>query len=248
MGLVVLFYYTLIILLVSIMTSAMFVIILVTHRKYLGFACIGFLFHFFDVALILLDDFTVNPQAPCPNRCISLIGSRSRSLRAVGCSRLSGSWYATRSTSNAAHCKSRLPSCSSSCLAITHLCHQATRTSSCFTGMRTALSALIMVYIAVRYMGRSDALARTHVAPSHWVCWRARAGSRRAYRKRPLPVLSTPCWSNRAQYRFFPNATSRKTPLCYGWRHLLALPAISCFRFIFVKPPPKLRGRVGSIH
>lgn len=44
MGLVALFYYTLIILLVSIMTSAMCLsTFLVTHRKYLGFACIGFL-------------------------------------------------------------------------------------------------------------------------------------------------------------------------------------------------------------
>ena len=59
MGLVALFYYTLIILLVSIMTSAMCLsTFLVTHRKYLGFACIGFLFYFFDVALVFLDDFT----------------------------------------------------------------------------------------------------------------------------------------------------------------------------------------------
>ena len=76
MGLVVLFYYTLIILLVSIMTSAMCLsTFLVTHRKYLGFACIGFLFYFFDVALVFLDDFTVNSTGTMPES-VYFIGSQ----------------------------------------------------------------------------------------------------------------------------------------------------------------------------
>ena len=55
-----------------------------------------------------------------------------------------------------------------------------------------ALSALDNGLHRGSIYGTKRRAARTHVAPSHWVCWRARAGSRRAYRKRPLPVLYRP--------------------------------------------------------
>ena len=135
MGLVVLFYYTLIILLVSIMTSAMCLsTFLVTHRKYLGFACIGFLFYFFDVALVFLDDFTVNSTGTMPES-VYFIGSQVTSI-VTGCGLFTAFWLMVCDAldEHAAHCKSRLPSCSSSrAWPSTHLCHQATRTSSCFT-------------------------------------------------------------------------------------------------------------------
>lgn len=53
-----LFYYTLIVLLVSI-TAAAFCLsgYLVSHRRMLAFACFGFLSYFFDVALVFQDDF-----------------------------------------------------------------------------------------------------------------------------------------------------------------------------------------------
>ena len=91
MGLVALFYYTLIILLVSIMISAMCLsTFLVTHRKYLGFACIGFLFYFFDVALVFLDDFTVNSTGTMPES-VYFIGSKVTSIF-TGCALFTAFW------------------------------------------------------------------------------------------------------------------------------------------------------------
>ena len=90
MGLVVLFYYTLIILLVSIMTSAMCLsTFLVTHRKYLGFACIGFCFHLLYVA-VFLDDFTVSSTGTMPES-VYFIGSQVTSI-VTGCGLFTAFW------------------------------------------------------------------------------------------------------------------------------------------------------------
>ncbi len=80
MGLIALFYYTLIILLVSIMASAACLSgYLVSHRRSLACACVGFLFYFFDVTLVFLDDFMVSAAASVPDS-VYFIGSQPVSI------------------------------------------------------------------------------------------------------------------------------------------------------------------------
>lgn len=58
MAITVMFYYTLLILLASIMAAAFCLSgYLVSHRRILGFASFGFLCYFLDVALVFQDDF-----------------------------------------------------------------------------------------------------------------------------------------------------------------------------------------------
>lgn len=91
MGLIVLFYYTLIILLVSIMASALCLsTYLVSHRRPLMFACIGFLFYFFDVALVFLDDFMVSVAIEVPES-VYFIGSQPVSI-VTGCGLFTSFW------------------------------------------------------------------------------------------------------------------------------------------------------------
>lgn len=67
----VLFYLTLLVLLLSIFASALcFSSFLVTRRRAMLFACVSFLFYFLDVALVLQDDFTryaVGQPTPTPD-------------------------------------------------------------------------------------------------------------------------------------------------------------------------------------
>ena len=160
MGLVALFYYTLIILLVSIMTSAMCLsTFLVTHRKSLGFACIGFLFYFFDVALVFLDDFTVNSTATMPES-VYFIGSQVASI-VTGCGLFTAFWLmvcdALDEQRRALQIAPAVVFVIAS-LAIYEFMPAGNTHLFVFYGMRTLYLLWIMVYIAARYMGRSDAL------------------------------------------------------------------------------------------
>lgn len=234
MGLVVLFYYTLIILLVSIMTSAMCLsTFLVTHRKYLGFACIGFLFYFFDVALVFLDDFTVNSTGTMPES-VYFIGSQVTSI-VTGCGLFTAFWLMVCDALDEQ--RRALQIAPAVVFVVASLAVYAFMPSGnthlfVFYGMRTLYLLWIMVYIAVRYMGRSDALRER--------MWRHRIGYAGVLVLGAAVLIENvlflfyidPVLVESGAVPFFPNATSRKTPLCYGWRHLLALPAISCFRFI----------------
>lgn len=59
-----LFYYTLIILLISIFASALcFATFLVSRKKPMLYACVGFLFYFFDVALVFKDDYVFHSMS-----------------------------------------------------------------------------------------------------------------------------------------------------------------------------------------
>lgn len=61
---IVLFYYTLIILLASVLTAALCIAsYLVSHMRALLYAFLGFLFYFFDVALVFQDDFLMQGVA-----------------------------------------------------------------------------------------------------------------------------------------------------------------------------------------
>lgn len=243
MGLVALFYYTLIILLVSIMTSAMCLsTFLVTHRKYLGFACIGFLFYFFDVALVFLDDFTVNSTGTMPES-VYFIGSQVASI-VTGCGLFTAFWLMVCDALDEQ--RRALQIAPAVVFVIASLAVYAFMPAGnthlfVFYGMRTLYLLWIMVYIAVRYMGRSDALRER--------MWRHRIGYAGVLVLGAAVLIENvlflfyidPVLVESGAVPFFPERNFAENALML-W--MAAFIGASCYKLLsihFVKPPPKLR-------
>ena len=248
MGLVALFYYTLIILLVSIMTSAMCLsTFLVTHRKSLGFACIGFLFYFFDVALVFLDDFTVSSTATMPES-VYFIGSQVASI-VTGCGLFTAFWLmvcdALDEQRRALQIAPAVVFVIAS-LAIYEFMPAGNTHLFVFYGMRTLYLLWIMVYIAARYMGRSDALRER--------MWRHRIGYAGVLVLGAAVLIENvlflfyidPVLVESGAVPFFPERNFAENALML-W--MAAFIGASCYKLLsihFVKPPAEAEGRVGA--
>lgn len=78
---IVLFYYTLLILLVSI-TAAAFCLsgYLISHRRLFAYACVGFVAYFLDVALVFQDDFLLRGAASVAPDSVYFVGSQLPSI------------------------------------------------------------------------------------------------------------------------------------------------------------------------
>lgn len=248
MGLVALFYYTLIILLVSIMTSAMCLsTFLVTHRKSLGFACIGFLFYFFDVALVFLDDFTVNSTATMPES-VYFIGSQVASI-VTGCGLFTAFWLMVCDALDEQ--RRALQIAPAVVFVIASLAVYAFMPAGnthlfVFYGMRTLYLLWIMVYIAARYMGRSDALRER--------MWRHRIGYVGVLALGAAVLIENvlflfyidPVLVESGAIPFFPERNFAENALML-W--MAALIGASCYKLLsihFEKPPAKAEGHVGA--
>lgn len=248
MGLVALFYYTLIILLVSIMTSAMCLsTFLVTHRKYLGFACIGFLFYFFDVALVFLDDFTVNSTGTMPES-VYFIGSQVASI-VTGCGLFTAFWLmvcdALDEQRRALQIAPAVVFVIASLLVYAFMPAGNTHLFV-FYGMRTLYLLWIMVYIAVRYMGRSDALRER--------MWRHRIayvgvlvlGAAILIENVLFLFYIDPVLVESGAVPFFPERNFAENALML-W--MAAFIGTSCYKLLsihFEKPPAEAEDRVGA--
>ena len=120
---------------------------------------IGFLFYFFDVALVFLDDFTVNSTATMPES-VYFIGSQVASI-VTGCGLFTAFWLMVCDALDEQ--RRALQIAPAVVFVIASLAVYAFMPAGnthlfVFYGMRTLYLLWIMVYIAARYMGRSEAL------------------------------------------------------------------------------------------
>lgn len=107
MGLAI-FYETLLVILVSALTAAVCLSsYLVTKRKTMLFACIAFMFYFFDVASILQDDYAARELASGLTQEYYFIRSLYTMVTGAAFSAPSGSWSASTSASAVAASASR---------------------------------------------------------------------------------------------------------------------------------------------
>ncbi len=248
LGLVALFYYTLIILLVSIMTSAMCLsTYLVSHRKSLAFAFVGFLFYFFDVTLVFLDDFTMNSAANMPES-VYFIGSQAASI-ITGCGLFTAFWLLVCDAFN----EQRRPLLAAPPVIfvlasiLIYIFMPAGNTHLfVFYGMRTVYLMWILGYIAVRYLGQSGALRER--------MWRYRLcyvgtlilGAAVFIENIVFLFYIDPVLVESGAVPFFPERNFAENALML-W--LAAFVATSCWKLLsihFEKPPAEAEGRVGA--
>ena len=248
MGLVALFYYTLIILLVSIMTSAMCLsTFLVTHRKSLGFACIGFLFYFFDVAIVFLDDFMVSSTATMPES-VYFIGSQVASI-VTGCGLFTAFWLMVCDALDEQ--RRTLQIAPAVVFVIASLLVYAFMPAGnthlfVFYGMRTLYLLWIMVYIAVRYMGRSDALRER--------MWRHRIGYVGVLVLGAAVLIENvlflfyidPALVQSGAVPFFPERNFAENALMLWMAAFIGTSCCKLLSIHFEKPPAEAEGRVGT--
>lgn len=162
MAILVLFYYTLLILLASI-TAAAFCLsgYLVSHRRVLGFACFGFVSYFLDVALVFQDDFLLRGGS-ATIESVYFVGSQLPSV-VTGAGIITAFWLCL---CDFFEIKSKVFTGAPGAVfvvgsvALFFLAGGGSLGLFLFYGMRSAVMAWMLLYVAVRYIGSTDGVVR----------------------------------------------------------------------------------------
>ncbi len=246
MLLVVLFYYTLIILLVSIMASATCLsTYLVSHRKTLAYACIGFLFYFFDVTLVFLDDFMLSAAIDMPAQ-IYFIGSQPVSIL-TGWGLFSAFWLMVCESLDERRRLLRFgPGVVFVMASVLIYLFVPSGNGHLFVfyGMRTVYLLWILLYIGFAYLGKSDALRER--------MWRHRAAYAGVWvfglgvfvENIVMLFYIDPVLVKSGAVPFFPERNFAENALML-W--IAGFIAVYCWRLLsihFEKPPSQSKGRV----
>lgn len=162
MTITVLFYYTLLILLVSVLAAAFCLSgYLVSRRRVLAYACFGFLSYFLDVALVFQDDFLVRDGSIAPES-VYFVGSQLPSIVTGACI-LTALWlcicdfFEIRSKAFMAAPGTVFVVGS---IAMFFLAGGGPLGLFVFYGMRSLVMMWILLYIGWRYLGSTDGVVR----------------------------------------------------------------------------------------
>lgn len=170
MAITVLFYYTLLILLASIMAAAFCLSgYLVSHRRVLGFACAGFLFYFLDVALVFQDDFLLRGGSAAIES-VYFVGSQLPSV-VTGAGIIMSFWLCL---CDYFEVKNRVlmaaPGVVFAVGSVVLFCFTSGGSLGLFLfyGMRSVVMMWMLCYVAVRYIGSTDGAARERMWRHRW--------------------------------------------------------------------------------
>lgn len=166
MGEIILFYYTLAIMLVSIMTSALCLsAYLVSRRHLFAYAGVAFLSYFLDVALVFQDDYLLRglQQADCDS--IYFLGSQLPSI-ITGAGILVSLWLLVCDSFGV---KNKVLLIAPGCVFVLGsvsfyvFAHGTPAGLFLFYSMRAAFLVWILLYIAVRFLASTDAALRARM-------------------------------------------------------------------------------------
>ncbi|MDO4443819.1 MAG: helix-turn-helix transcriptional regulator [Slackia sp.] len=173
-----LFYYTLLILLVSI-TAAAFCLsgYLVSHRRMLAFACFGFLSYFFDVALVFQDDFLLRgavvadgPIVHGAGGSVYFVGSQLPSV-ITGAGILMALWLCICDffeVGNKVFKAAPGIVFVAGSLALYFFIENDSLGLFLFYGMRSLVMIWMLLYVATRYVGSPDGTVRERLWRYRW--------------------------------------------------------------------------------
>ncbi|MDR2587488.1 MAG: helix-turn-helix transcriptional regulator [Coriobacteriales bacterium] len=162
---IVLFYYTLAVLLVIILTAATCLSSYLVFRKPISlFACMGFLIYFFDVALVFQDDFIIQKHLVSPE-AIYFIGNPLVSIitGAGLIATFSLCVYSFLGETRRRYVVVPVVAFSALSLAVLLLVPQGNWQEFLFYSMRSVLFFWLLLFIAVRYLGATDEVTRNRM-------------------------------------------------------------------------------------
>lgn len=164
------FYYTLLILLVSIMAAAFCLSgYLVSHRRILGFASFGFLCYFLDVALVFQDDFLLRGGSAVIES-VYFVGSQLPSV-VTGAGIITSFWLCLcdffEVKSKAAMAAPGVVFAAGS-VVLFLFTSGGPLGLFLFYGMRSVVMAWMLLFIAVRYAGSTDGVMRERMWRHRW--------------------------------------------------------------------------------
>ena len=218
---------------------------LVTRNKTYRYAFAGFLFYFFDVALVFQDDFLMQ-RASDASVSPFFIGSPVASVLVGGGALISFWLVLCESTWREDRPAVRwIPGAAFvlASFAVLLLAPRATARCSCSTAWREAMLYAMLVYLAARYRHARRRVTASHAAPSCSV--------RRAYgRSSPASCLRTSCscWSSDPhaiagqRLPFFPERASPRTRSCCAAASPPAERIGAACRYDAPEPPTQGRG------
>ncbi|WP_303248898.1 helix-turn-helix transcriptional regulator [uncultured Slackia sp.] len=162
MTIVVMFYYTLMILLVSIVAAAFCLSgYLVSHRRFLIFAGVGFLSYFLDVALVFQDDFLLRGSSE-PLDSIYFVGSQLPSV-ITGAGLVTAFWLCL---CDFFEVKNKVLLVAPTAVFVVGSVTLYFTVGSgpmglfLFYGMRSLVMVWMLLYVAMRYIGSTDGVVR----------------------------------------------------------------------------------------
>lgn len=162
MTVIAMFYYTLFILLVSIVAAAFCLSgYLVSHRRVLILACAGFLSYFLDVALVFQDDFLLRGGS-APLDSIYFVGSQLPSV-VTGTGLIASFWLCLCDffeVRNKAFMVAPAAVFAAGSVALYFLVDGGPLGLFLFYGMRSLVMIWMLLYVAVRYVGSTDGVLR----------------------------------------------------------------------------------------
>lgn len=171
MTMIILFYYTLFILLVSI-TAAAFCLsgYFVSHRKLFAYACVGFVAYFFDVALVFQDDFLLRGITSVVPDSVYFVGSQLPSV-ITGLGIFMAFWLCV---CDFFEVKSKPFMAAPGVVFVTASLIVYFLTSNdpvglfVFYGMRSLFMVWILLFVAVRYIQSPDGAVRERLWRHRW--------------------------------------------------------------------------------
>lgn len=171
MAITALFYYTLLILLASVMAAAFCLSgYLVSHRRVFGFASLGFLCYFLDVALVFQDDFLLRGVESVEVQSVYFVGSQLPSV-ITGTGIIMSLWLCLceyfEVKNKAAMAAPGIVFAAGSIILFLFTSAGAPGLFL-FYGMRSVVMAWMLLFVAVRYAGSTDGVMRERMWRHRW--------------------------------------------------------------------------------